>query len=243
MSGLGKRGRGWGGAWEGWLPAVVKSHSVSCVSVRTTLYCRAVVAEFNPFPWLSSPSIEPRGHIEVVTGGMFSGKTEELIRRLRLAMHAKRKVQAFKPRIDDRYDATKVMTHFGVGIETVAVPNSATLETRVETDTQVIGVDEAQFFDAGIVDLVERLADRGVCVLLAGLDQDYLGRPFAPMPQLMAIAEHVTKVYAVCAVCGAPATRSQRIVEQKSTILVGGDESYEPRCRCCFQRRELSRTS
>ena len=243
MSVLGKRGRGWGGAWEGWLPAVVKSHSVSCVSVRAALCCRAVVAEFNPFPWLSSPSIEPRGHIEVVTGGMFSGKTEELIRRLRLAMHAKRKVQAFKPRIDDRYDATKVMTHFGVGIEAVAVPNSAALEARVEADTQVVGVDEAQFFDAGIVDLVERLADRGVCVLLAGLDQDYLGRPFAPMPQLMAIAEHVTKVYAVCAVCGAPATRSQRIVEQKSTILVGGDESYEPRCRCCFQRRELSRTS
>ncbi|PIE05621.1 MAG: thymidine kinase [Sorangium cellulosum] len=174
---------------------------------------------------------------------MFSGKTEELIRRLRLAVHAKRKVQAFKPRIDDRYDSDKVVTHYGAGLDALAVPNSVAMEAQIAPDTRVVGIDEAQFFDAGIVDLVEKLADSGVCVLLAGLDQDYLGRPFAPMPQLMAIAEHVTKVYAVCATCGAPATRSQRIVDQSATILVGGEESYEPRCRACFQRREISRSS
>ncbi len=174
---------------------------------------------------------------------MFSGKTEELIRRLRLARHAKRKVQAFKPRIDDRYGKDQVVTHYGSGIDAVAVPNSAALEAQLAEETQVVGIDEAQFFDAGIVDLVEDLANRGVCVLLAGLDLDYLGRPFAPIPQLMAVAEHVTKVYAVCAVCGAPATRSQRIVAQRSTILVGGQESYEPRCRACFQGREISESA
>jgi thymidine kinase len=174
---------------------------------------------------------------------MFSGKTEELIRRLRLAVHAKRKVQAFKPRIDDRYDADRVVSHHGMSFEALAVPSSHALEAKIADGTQVVGIDEAQFFDAGVVQLVEQLADAGKCVLVAGLDQDYLGNPFAPMPQLMAVAEHVTKVYAVCAVCGAPATRSQRIVQQRETILVGGSDCYEPRCRGCFQRRDVSRRS
>lgn len=198
------------------------------------------VIEFKPFPWQRA-SAPPRGFIEVITGSMFSGKTEELIRRLRTATLARQKVQVFKPRIDDRYDSSQVVSHQGERIEALAVPSSAAIEANLADDTQVVGIDEAQFFDTGIVDLVEQLADRGVCVFVAGLDQDYLGRPFAPMPQVMAIAERVTKVYAVCAVCGAPATRSQRIVEQSSTILVGGCESYEPRCRVCFERRELTR--
>lgn len=174
---------------------------------------------------------------------MFSGKTEELIRRLRQATFAKRRVQTFKPRIDNRYDTDRVVSHMGVSIEALAVPNSASLRSRIDPATQVVGVDEAQFFDAGIVDLAEELADRGVRVLLAGLDQDYLGVPFAPMPQLMAVAEIVTKVYAVCAVCGSPATRSQRIVKQTATILVGGAEAYEPRCRQCFRRRDVPEES
>jgi len=173
---------------------------------------------------------------------MFSGKTEELIRRLRQCVLAKRRVQTFKPRIDDRYDPERVVSHFGLAIEAIAVPSSAVLESKLHEDSEVVGVDEAQFFDVGIVDLVERLADRGVRVLIAGLDQDYLGRPFAPMPQLMAIAEHVQKVYAVCTLCGAPATRSQRVVEKCSTILVGGADAYEPRCRACFKRHPVMRT-
>jgi thymidine kinase len=192
---------------------------------------------------MAPPAPDPTGSIEVITGSMFSGKTEELIRRLRQCVIAKRRVQTFKPRIDDRYDGERVVSHFGLSIEALAVPNSATLESKIDPGTQVVGVDEAQFFDLGLVDLVERLADAGVRVLIAGLDQDYLGRPFAPMPQLMAIAEHVVKVYAVCAVCGAPATRSQRVVEQSSTILVGGSESYEPRCRRCFVRRPVQKTA
>ncbi len=168
---------------------------------------------------------------------MFSGKTEELIRRLRQATLAKKRVQVFKPRIDDRYDANRVVSHMGLTIEALAVPSSSSLHAKIDESTQVVGVDEAQFFDAGILDLAEQLADKGVRVILAGLDQDYLGRPFPPMPELMAIAEYVTKVYAVCSVCGGPATRSQRIVRLTSTILVGGTDSYEPRCRRCFERK------
>lgn len=174
---------------------------------------------------------------------MFSGKTEELIRRLKRALLARQRVQAFKPRIDTRYDVTRIVSHGATAIEAVAVATSESLEARVAEDTDVVAIDEAQFFDAGIVQTCERLANRGVRVIAAGLDQDYLGRPFAPMPELMAIAEEVTKVRAVCAVCGGTACRSQRLAPEATTVLVGGTESYEARCRACFEPRDVPRTA
>jgi thymidine kinase len=187
-------------------------------------------------------SSRPVGWIEVITGSMFSGKTEELIRRLKRALLARQRVQAFKPRIDTRYDVTRIVSHGALAIDAVAVSTSASLEARVAEDTEVVAIDEAQFFDVGIVDVCERLANRGMRVIAAGLDQDYLGRPFAPMPDLMAIAEEVTKVRAVCAVCGASASRSQRLIPEATTVLVGGSESYEARCRACFEPRDVPRT-
>jgi thymidine kinase len=182
------------------------------------------------------------GHIEVITGSMFSGKTEELIRRVKRALFARQRVQAFKPRIDDRYDASAIVSHQSITLEAVAVANSDSLERRVVDETQVVAIDEAQFFDRDIVDVVERLASRGIRVIVAGLDQDYLGRPFHPMPELMAIAEEVTKVHAVCTVCGGSASRSQRLIPEGTTVLVGGSEAYEARCRTCFEPREVQRT-
>ena len=180
--------------------------------------------------------------IEVVCGSMFSGKTEELIRRIKRALFARQQVQAFKPRIDNRYDETKIVSHGALTIEAVAVANSESLRRRVDPGTQVVAIDEAQFFDRGIVEVCDALANEGRRVIVAGLDQDYLGRPFAPMPELMAIAEEVTKVRAVCTVCGRMASRSQRIVKACSTVLVGGAEAYEARCRACFQPREVPAT-
>jgi thymidine kinase len=182
------------------------------------------------------------GTVEVITGSMFSGKTEELIRRVKRALFARQRVQAFKPRIDDRYDAARIVSHGAVSVEAIAVSTSAALEERVADETDVVAIDEAQFFDRGIVDVCERLANRGVRVLAAGLDQDYLGRPFAPMPDLMAIAEEVTKVHAVCTVCGGTASRSQRLIPEATTVLVGGAESYEARCRSCFEARDAAPT-
>lgn len=170
---------------------------------------------------------------------MFSGKTEELIRRVKRALLARQQVQAFKPRIDNRYDKTKIVSHGAISIEAVAVGTSESLRRRVQPGTQVVAIDEAQFFDRGVVDVCEALANEGRRVIAVGLDQDYLGRPFPPMPDLMAIAEDVTKVRAVCTVCGRPACRSQRIVTDSTTVLVGGAEAYEARCRACFQPREV----
>jgi thymidine kinase len=183
------------------------------------------------------------GGVEVITGSMFSGKTEELIRRLKRALLARQRVQAFKPRIDDRYDPKRIVSHEAVSVEATAVATSESLEARVEPDTDVVAIDEAQFFDRGIVDVCERLANRGLRVIAAGLDQDYLGRPFSPMPELMAIAEEVMKVHAVCTVCGGTASRSQRLVPEGTTVLVGGAESYEARCRACFVPRDVPRTA
>jgi thymidine kinase len=193
-----------------------------------------------PGEWLSAGRT---GTVEVITGSMFSGKNEELIRRLKRALFARQRVQAFKPRIDDRYDASRIVSHQAVSVEAVAVATSASLVERVEEATQVVAIDEAQFFDIGIVEVCEQLANRGLRVIVAGLDQDYLGRPFAPMPDLMAIAEEVTKVHAVCTVCGAPASRSQRLIPQTTTVLVGGAEAYEARCRGCFEPRDVPRTA
>jgi thymidine kinase len=193
-------------------------------------------------PGVRGLPVRPVGSVEVITGSMFSGKTEELIRRIKRAILARQRVQAFKPRIDDRYDPQRIVTHEAISVEAVAVSSSSGIEERVADDTEVIAIDEAQFFDVGIVEVCDRLASRGFRVICAGLDQDYLGRPFPPMPDLMAIAEEVTKVHAVCSVCGHAASRSQRLIAESTTVLVGGSESYEARCRSCFEARDVPRT-
>jgi thymidine kinase len=195
-----------------------------------------------PFRAGDLPHGRRTGTVEVITGSMFSGKTEELIRRLKRALLARQRVQAFKPRIDNRYDPTRIVSHEAVAVDAVAVATSLSLEERVDDETQVVAIDEAQFFDRGIVEVCERLANRGLRVIAAGLDQDYLGHPFPPMPELMAIAEEVTKVHAVCTVCGGPASRSQRLIAEAQTVLVGGAETYEARCRLCFEPRDVPRT-
>jgi thymidine kinase len=168
---------------------------------------------------------------------MFSGKSEELIRRLRRARIARQPLQAFKPRIDDRYHASWIVSHSRSEFEAVTAESSAEIARAVAPETRVVGIDEAQFFDAGIVEVCERLADRGVRVIVAGLDQDYLGRPFEPMPALLAVAEYVTKALAICARCGAPAGRSQRLATIGGRVAVGAGELYEARCRACFVPR------
>jgi thymidine kinase len=165
---------------------------------------------------------------------MFSGKTEELLRRIKRARLARQLVQLFKPKVDDRYDAVKVVTHEGANADAHPVATAEELVASVATDTAVVGIDEVQFFDASIVKAVEGLADRGVRVIAAGLDQDYEGNPFGPVPALMAIAEYVTKLHAVCARCGAEACRSQRLVATEGQLFVGGAAAYEARCRACF---------
>jgi thymidine kinase len=196
-------------------------------------------ASFHAQDW---PLARRSGTVEVITGSMFSGKTEELIRRVKRALFARQRVQAFKPRIDNRYDPQRIVSHGAVAVDAIAVAGSESLEERVQDETQLVAIDEAQFFDRGIVEVCERLANQGIRVIVAGLDQDYLGRPFAPMPELMAIAEEVTKVHAVCTVCGAAASRSQRLISQATTVLVGGAETYEARCRACFEPRDVART-
>jgi thymidine kinase len=175
------------------------------------------------------------GWIEVVCGSMFSGKTEELIRRLKRALIARQNVQAFKPVIDDRYSRSEIASHAGRRLEALPVPNVDALRAAIHEDVQVIGIDEAQFFDAGLVDFCEEMALRGVRVIVAGLDQDYLGRPFGPVPQLMTVAEFVTKTLAICVLCGNPAHRSHRILAEQTAgqVLVGSTESYQALCRRC----------
>lgn len=177
------------------------------------------------------------GWLEVICGSMFSGKSEELIRRLRRAQIARQHVQSFKPEIDDRYGTTHIVSHSAAAIEAEVAPSSGALLERVRPETQVVGIDEAQFFDAGIVQVAHALADRGVRVIVAGLDQDYQGRPFDPIPALLATAEHITKTMAVCTRCGAPANRSQRLVENADRVVVGGAGAYEARCRRCWSPR------
>jgi thymidine kinase len=174
------------------------------------------------------------GWIEVITGSMFSGKSEELIRRLRRAQIAKRKVQIFKPRIDDRYCEDHIISHSEMRIPSVSLSSSHELLDQVHDDTEVVGIDEGQFFDAELPAVCDTLADRGKRVIVAGLDQDYLGKPFEPMPQLLAIAEYITKTLAICMVCGSPANRTQRLVTSSERVLVGAQGTYEARCRHCF---------
>jgi thymidine kinase len=175
------------------------------------------------------------GWIEVVCGSMFSGKTEELIRRVRRALLGRQRVQDFKPTIDQRYDATRITSHSAQALEAEVVHDVADIRARIRPDTQVVGIDEAQFFSSELVALCQDLANRGVRVIVAGLDQDYLGRPFEPVPQLLAVAEEITKCQAVCAKCGDPANHSQRIAGRDDRIQVGAAEAYEARCRACFE--------
>jgi len=174
------------------------------------------------------------GWIEVVTGSMFSGKSEELIRRLRRAQIAKQRVQIFKPLIDNRYSDDHIVSHSEMRIPSENVKTSDELLARVHDDTEVVGIDEGQFFDANLPAACNTLADRGKRVIVAGLDQDYLGRPFEPMPQLLAIAEYITKTLAICVVCGDPANHTQRLVASQDRVLVGASGLYEARCRHCF---------
>ena len=176
----------------------------------------------------------PRGSLEVVCGSMFSGKTEELLRRIKRARLARQRTVLFKPRVDDRYDAVKVVSHEGANADALPVATADELARNVADDVAVVGVDEVQFFDADIVEALDHIANRGKRVIVAGLDQDYRGRPFGPVPALMAIAEYVTKLHAVCAQCGAEACRSKRLVAQEAQLFVGGAAAYEARCRRCF---------
>jgi thymidine kinase len=176
----------------------------------------------------------PTGWIEVITGSMFSGKSEELIRRLRRAQIARLKVQIFKPRLDDRYGDDHIASHSEMRIAAEPVPSAAELLDRVAPDTDVVGIDEGQFFDAELPAVCNTLADQGKRVIVAGLDQDYLGKPFEPMPQLLAIAEYITKTLAICVVCGEPANHTQRLVASSERVLVGASGTYEARCRVCF---------
>lgn len=177
------------------------------------------------------------GSIEVICGSMFSGKTEELIRRLKRAEIAKLKVEIFKPSTDTRYDEHNVVSHNYNSITATSVDNSSAI-LLLRPDTQVVGIDEAQFFDDELPDVCNKLANKGIRVILAGLDMDFSGKPFGPVPDLMAIAEMVTKVHAICVKCGAPAMYSYRMVASEATILLGEKESYEPRCRICFHSKE-----
>lgn len=177
------------------------------------------------------------GQIEVICGSMFSGKTEELIRRVRRASIARQKVQVFKPDIDDRYNIQRVTSHNGQDFGAIPVKDSAALLARVEPDTTVVAIDEAQFFDHGIVRVTNHLANNGVRVIIAGLDMDFRGEPFGPMPALLCRADEVQKLHAICMVCGENASRTQRLVNGQPAryddpiILVGASEAYEARCR------------
>jgi thymidine kinase len=175
-----------------------------------------------------------QGWIEVIVGSMFSGKSEELIRRLRRAQIARQKVQIFKPSVDTRYPDDAIVSHSEMRIPSRTVVNSRALLELVADDTEVVGIDEGQFFDQELPAVVNELANRGKRVIVAGLDQDYLGKPFEPMPQLLAIAEYITKTLAICMVCGNPANHTQRLVASGDRVLVGAEGVYEARCRVCF---------
>jgi len=174
-----------------------------------------------------------RGSIEVICGSMFSGKTEELIRRLKRAQIAKLHVEIFKPIVDTRYGTAEVVSHNNNSIPSTAVETSSAI-LLFGPQAKVVGIDEAQFFDDNLPEVCNTLANKGVRVIVAGLDMDFLGNPFGPIPDLMAIAEHVTKVHAVCVCCGAPANYSYRTASAEKKVLIGEKESYEPRCRNCY---------
>ena len=175
------------------------------------------------------------GWVEVITGSMFSCKSEELIRRIRRAQIARQKVQIFKPRVDDRYAADHIVSHSDMKMPSQVVGKASEILELLDPATEVVGIDEGQFFDSSLVQVCNDIADRGLRVIVAGLDQDYRGRPFEPMPQLLAVAEYVDKTLAICMQCGAPANRTQRLTGATDRVVVGGAQDYEARCRRCFQ--------
>lgn len=175
------------------------------------------------------------GWIEVICGSMFSGKTEELIRRLRRAQIARQHVQIFKPKIDERYSQDHLVSHSDMRLKSESVSSADEILQKIDWRAEVIGVDEAQFFDAKLVQVCNQLADLGKRVVVAGLDKDYLGKPFEPMPQLLAIAEYIEKTLAICMKCGNPANYTQRLVDSSDRVLVGATGTYEARCRRCFE--------
>jgi thymidine kinase len=175
------------------------------------------------------------GWIEVICGSMFSGKSEELIRRLRRAQIARQRVQIFKPKIDNRFSEDHIVSHSEMKIKSQLVAHPRDILELSDGRTQVIGIDEGQFFDMDLVYVCNRLADTGKRVIVAGLDQDFRGKPFEPMPQLLAIAEYITKTLAICVRCGAPANRTQRLGDNSDRLLVGATDIYEARCRLCFE--------
>ncbi len=191
--------------------------------------------------------IKENGSITVICGSMFSGKTEELIRLVRRAMHARKRVQVFKSDLETRSETSLIRTHDGTSFMAIAVPDSRILEQKLEPDVQIVGIEEVQFFDEGIVALCRRLADRGVQVIVAGLDQDFRGLPFTFMPTLLALADDVLKLHAICMVCGGEASRTQRLIDgrpaawDEPTILIGAEDSYEARCRRCHKVRNIPR--
>ena len=174
------------------------------------------------------------GWVEVIAGSMFSGKSEELIRRLRRAKIARQKVQVFKPLIDSRFSDNHIVSHSEMRHESSNIHSASEIRDKTEPDTEVVGIDEGQFFDEELVNVANELAARGVRVIIAGLDQDYTGKPFEPMPQLLAIAEYITKTHAICMKCGQTANYSQRTFESEERVAVGAADKYEARCRACF---------
>jgi len=180
-----------------------------------------------------TPHANP-GWVEVIAGSMFSGKSEELIRRLRRAKIARQKVQVFKPELDSRFSESNIVSHSEMRHESANIRAAAEVLAKVEPDTEVVGIDEGQFFDNDLVNVANELARRGVRVIIAGLDQDYTGKPWEPMPQLLAIAEYITKTHAICMKCGQPANYSQRTFESVERVAVGASDKYEARCRRCF---------
>lgn len=186
---------------------------------------------------MTEPYLRPRlnpGWVEVISGCMFSGKTEELIRQLRRAELARQPFQVFKPRIDNRYSADHVASHNKTMFPSICVDSASEILAHLERSTLIVGIDEGQFFGDDLIQVVSQLADLGKRVLIAGLDTDWRGRPFGPMPQLLAMADVIRKQYAICMVCGEPATRTQRLAAQQDDILVGSTDAYEARCRAHF---------
>jgi thymidine kinase len=173
------------------------------------------------------------GWIEVICGSMFSGKTEELIRRLKRAKFANQRVEVYKPKVDTRYDEVKVVSHDATEVLAIPIEHSSKLLENTE-GVNVIGIDEAQFFDIELMDVCQKLAIRGIRVIIAGLDMDYRGVPFGPMPHLLAVAEYITKVHAICPHCGNLATHSYRKIGNNQQVMLGEKDSYEPRCRSCY---------
>ena len=178
-------------------------------------------------------SAKKAGSIEVICGSMFSGKTEELIRRMKRAQFAKQKVEIYKPCIDVRYSEDKVVSHDSHSIPSIPIQSPAAM-LQIPEDVEVVGIDEAQFFDSSLIEVVQALANRGVRVIIAGLDTDFLGKPFGPMPALMAVAEDIQKVHAICVKCGSPANHSHRLVACDDLVVLGEKDEYEPLCRHCY---------